>query len=73
METMKNQFSEHERRHDEDMRTIEKMQQTHRQQALQWDNERNLLVCALSMYRKLFNDSVLIEATNLKEMLIFRI
>ena len=56
METMKNQFSEHERRHDEDMRTIEKMQQTHRQQALLWDNERNLLVCALSMYRKLFND-----------------
>lgn len=45
METMKNQFSEHERRHDEDMRTIEKMQQTHRQQALLWDNERNLLIC----------------------------
>ena len=50
METMKDQYSEHERRHGNDLRTIEEMQRTHRQQVMQWDNDRNILVsCVVAL------------------------
>ena len=44
METMKDQFAELHSSHDNHMRTIESMQQTNKQQMMEWENEKNKLV-----------------------------
>lgn len=45
METMKDQFAELHSSHDNHMRTIESMQQTNKQQMMEWENEKNKLMC----------------------------
>ena len=44
METIKEQFTELRSSHDNHLRTIESMQQTNKQQMMEWENEQNKLV-----------------------------
>lgn len=45
MEAIKEQFSEFRSSHDNHLKTIENMQQANKQQMMEWENERNKLVC----------------------------
>ena len=50
MEAIKDQYTELRSSHDDHMRTIENMQQINKQQMMEWDNERNKLVCFVLCY-----------------------
>lgn len=45
MESIKGQFTELHSSHDNHLKAMEDMQQTNKQQMMEWDNERNKLVC----------------------------
>ena len=45
MEAMKNQFTELHSSHDNQLNAIEHMEQTNKQKLMEWENERNKLVC----------------------------
>ena len=45
MEAINEQFTKLRSSHDNHLRTIESMQQANKQQMMEWENERNKLVC----------------------------
>ena len=45
MEAIKNQFTELHSSHNNQLNTIEQMEQANKHQLMEWENERNKLVC----------------------------